>query len=206
VTTSAVTAITETSAASGGNVTSDGGTTVTVRGVCWSTAANPTTANSHTSNGTGTGAFVSSLTGLTAGTAYHVRAYATNSAGTAYGADVSFTTSAQPGTPPRFTSDRRAVFQVLSFDSFTVTATGNPAPTLGVVGRLPDGVTFDPATGVLGGTPTSTGNYKFTFTAVNGVAPNATQSFMLHVQRTKQKAVPRTPASDTVDVRRARRR
>jgi len=92
VTTTAVTAITQTSATSGGNVTSDGGDTVTARGVCWSTTDNPTTSNSKTINGTGTGAFQSTITGLNLGAAYHVRAYATNSAGTGYGADLPFAT------------------------------------------------------------------------------------------------------------------
>ena len=76
----------------GGNVTSDGGAAVTARGVAYGTAQNPTTANSTTSDGTGIGAFTSTLTGLTASTRYYVRAYATNSVGTAYGNEVSFTT------------------------------------------------------------------------------------------------------------------
>jgi hypothetical protein len=62
-------------------------------GVCWSTSQNPTTANSNTNNGTAT-SFTSNLTGLTAGTTYYVRAYATNSVGTSYGSQVSFVTSA----------------------------------------------------------------------------------------------------------------
>ena len=74
-------------------MTSDGGASVTAKGVCWSTAANPTTSDSHTSDGTGTSSFTSSITGLGPGTTYHVRAYATNSVGTGYGSDVSFTTS-----------------------------------------------------------------------------------------------------------------
>jgi len=92
VTTTAASAITLTTATAGGNVTSDGGSSVTARGVCWSTTANPTIAGSHTTNGTGTGVFTSSLTGLVSNTTYHLRAYATNSAGTYYGADVPFTT------------------------------------------------------------------------------------------------------------------
>ena len=92
VTTTGVTSVTWSAASSGGNVTSDGGATVTSRGVCWSTSVNPTTANSKTSNGSGTGAYSSSITGLNYLTTYHVRAYAVNSAGTAYGNDVSFTT------------------------------------------------------------------------------------------------------------------
>ncbi|MFA4864311.1 MAG: hypothetical protein WC605_11150 [Bacteroidales bacterium] len=92
VTTAEVTNIAPTSATSGGNVTSDGGANVTARGVCWSTSPNPTTADSSTTDGSGTGTFVSNLTGLTASTLYYVRAYATNSAGSAYGNEVSFTT------------------------------------------------------------------------------------------------------------------
>ncbi len=94
VTTSAMSQITVTTATCGGNVTSDGGSTVTVRGVCWSTVHNPTISNSHTTtNGSGTGSFTSDLTGLTANTTYYVRAYATNSQGTAYGNELSFTTT-----------------------------------------------------------------------------------------------------------------
>jgi len=93
VITMAISSITATTASSGGNVTSDGGASVTAKGVCWSTSTNPTTSDSHTSDGTGTGSFTSSITGLSAGTTYHVRAYATNSAGTGYGSDVTFKTS-----------------------------------------------------------------------------------------------------------------
>jgi uncharacterized protein (TIGR02145 family) len=84
---------TSTSASSGGSISSTGGSLVTQRGVCWSTAQNPTTANSSTNNGNGTGSFTSNLTGLTANTTYYVRAYAINSAGTAYGNQQSFTTT-----------------------------------------------------------------------------------------------------------------
>jgi uncharacterized protein (TIGR02145 family) len=94
VTTTPASAITVTTATAGGNITNYGFAGITARGVCWSTSANPTIANSKTIDGTGTGSFTSSLTGLTANTTYHLRAYATNSAGTAYGNEVSFTTTA----------------------------------------------------------------------------------------------------------------
>ena len=94
VTTANITNITDTTATSGGDVTSDGGVTVTARGVCWSTSPNPTTVNSYTTDGSGTGTFVSNLTGLTPLTLYYVKAYATNSVGTAYGNEVTFTTLA----------------------------------------------------------------------------------------------------------------
>jgi len=88
ITTTAITSITATSASSGGNITSDGGFSVTARGVCWSINPNPTISDSITTDGTGTGTFISSLTGLTSLTTYYVRAYATNSQGTAYGSQV----------------------------------------------------------------------------------------------------------------------
>ncbi len=92
VTTTAISNITSYTATSGGNVTSSGGANVTARGVCWSTSQAPVITGSHTSNGTGIGAFSSSISGLNSTTTYYVRAYATNSVGTAYGSQVSFTT------------------------------------------------------------------------------------------------------------------
>ena len=86
--------VTETTAACGGEVTNTGGSAIIVRGVCWGTSASPTVDGSHTTDGSGTGAFTSSISGLTPNTTYYVRAYATNSAGTAYGETVSFTTMA----------------------------------------------------------------------------------------------------------------
>ncbi|MDP2336027.1 MAG: SusF/SusE family outer membrane protein [Bacteroidota bacterium] len=94
VTTAAVTGVTKVAAVSGGEVTSDGGGTITARGLAWGASANPTIAGTIIAGGTGTGPFVSNLSGLTTFTTYHVRAYATNSAGTAYGADITFTTLA----------------------------------------------------------------------------------------------------------------
>ena len=92
VTTTAITSITGTTASSGGTVTAIGGAAISAQGVCWSTTSGPTTANSKTTDGTTT-PFTSSLTGLTSGTTYYVRAYATNSVGTSYGNEISFTTT-----------------------------------------------------------------------------------------------------------------
>ena len=95
VTTSAVSDITVVSgsinAKCGGNVTDIGAYDVTARGVCWSTSSNPTIADNHTTDGSGLGSFTSSITGLTSGATYYVRAYATNNAGTAYGNQVTLT-------------------------------------------------------------------------------------------------------------------
>jgi hypothetical protein len=94
VTTTAITAVTKISAISGGNVTYDGGASVSERGIVYGTSENPTTSDNVIKAGTGTGEFVSNLTGLTLNTNYYVRAYAINSAGTAYGTQVAFTTLA----------------------------------------------------------------------------------------------------------------
>ena len=89
--TTAVSELLGTTATSGGNVTAIGSSAVTAKGVCWGTTTEPTVAlATKTNDGTGTGAFTSSLTGLTIGTTYYVRAYATNTSGTAYGTEVSF--------------------------------------------------------------------------------------------------------------------
>ena len=93
VATDAVSNINDSSAICGGEVIADGGGEVIARGVCWSTNANPTVADSYTTDGSGMGSFISILTGLTPNTTYYVRAYATNAAGTTYGNEVDFTTT-----------------------------------------------------------------------------------------------------------------
>lgn len=93
LTTNSITDITPISALSGGNITSDGGSPITDRGICWSTTQNPVFTNPHTSDGTGSGTYVSNLYGLSPGTVYYVRAFATNSAGLAYGNQQIFTTT-----------------------------------------------------------------------------------------------------------------
>ena len=92
--TTAATGIGASSATTGGNITDDGGSSITARGVAYGTSPEPLIhTSSFTSDGTGTGAFTSQLTGLSPLTTYYVRAYATNSLGTSYGNEVSFTTS-----------------------------------------------------------------------------------------------------------------
>lgn len=81
-----------TTATCGGNVTSDGSLSVTSRGICYSTQPNPTISNTKVASGSGTGAFTCNLTGLSDGTTYYARAYATNGKGTAYGEQISWTT------------------------------------------------------------------------------------------------------------------
>jgi uncharacterized protein (TIGR02145 family) len=87
-----VNSLTLTSAKSGGNITSDGRSPVTSRGICWSSSQHPSTLDHKTTNGTGSGSFTGSMTGLSKNTEYFVRSYAINSVGTAYGNEVSFIT------------------------------------------------------------------------------------------------------------------
>jgi len=94
VTTESLTQVTDTTALCGGIVLDEGGQQVTARGVCWSTSPHPDiTSSTKTTDGSGIGAFVSNITGLSSNTLYYVRAYATNIIGTAYGAEKQFSTT-----------------------------------------------------------------------------------------------------------------
>jgi hypothetical protein len=93
VQTDSVTNVTVSTATVTSEVVSENGSEVTARGVCWNTTGNPTTANFKTEDGTGTGEFTSTLTGLTVATTYYVKAYAINSIGTSYGDQFSFMTT-----------------------------------------------------------------------------------------------------------------
>jgi hypothetical protein len=87
--------LTTTSAVLGGQVINDGSAPITDRGVVYSpTNQLPTTSDTKDGNGTGTGSFTKTISGLAPGTTYYVRAYATNSAGTSYGSTLSFATVA----------------------------------------------------------------------------------------------------------------
>jgi hypothetical protein len=90
-----ISGISKTAASAESEITYEGNAEVTSRGVCWSTSPTPTIDDDKTVDGTGTGSFVSNLTGLTANTTYYVRAYATTAKGVTYGDAVTFTTSSE---------------------------------------------------------------------------------------------------------------
>lgn len=92
ITTNNATNITQSSATCGGNITSNGGSTITECGICWSTSTNPNIHSSHTSSFITDGSFTIEITGLQSATKYYARAYATNGTGTSYGEEISFTT------------------------------------------------------------------------------------------------------------------
>jgi putative cofactor-binding repeat protein len=129
-----------------------------------------------------TGVTFNTATGILAGTptvggTYAITIMAQN--GVAPNASQNFTLTID--FAPTITSANNATFTVGTPETFTVTATGTPAPTWSESGTLPAGVTFNAATGILAGTPTATGTYPITIAAQNGVAPNASQSFTLTV-------------------------
>jgi len=81
---------------------------------------------------------------------------------------------------PVFTSANATTFTTAGANSFTVSATGTPAPTLALSsGALPSGVTFAAGTGLLQGTPTTTGTFPLVFSATN--TTTVTQNFTLTV-------------------------
>lgn len=96
LTTSPASNITTTSVQSGGTISSDGGASVSARGVCYSFLPSPTIIDGKTTDGTGTGSFISTMTGLVVNQGYYIRAYATNSKGTGYGNEIYVVTSGVP--------------------------------------------------------------------------------------------------------------
>lgn len=90
------------------------------------------------------------------------------------------------GVAPTFLSAASTVFTVGSLGGFSVQASASPAPSLALLsGALPAGVSFTAATGELAGVPAagSGGSYPLTFAASNGAPPDATQNFVLVVNR-----------------------
>jgi plastocyanin len=151
-----VTNISLTTATSGGNITSEGNSTVTARGVCWSTSSNPSISDSKTSDGNGIGQFTSNLTALIQGTPYYVRAYASNSAGTAYGNEVTFTAGpAQSGNA--------VTIQGMAFSPQTLTVAVNTTVTWTNNDGVTHTVTSDGAVFASGNVaPGGTFSYQFT--------------------------------------------
>ncbi|MBO3273336.1 Ig-like domain-containing protein [Hymenobacter defluvii] len=161
VTTTTASSITATAATLGGNVTADGGGTVTERGVVYVVGnGTPTTASTKVQSGNGIGSFSQRITGLTAGSLYTVRAYATNASGTSYGTSVTFTTSDALGY---FGVQRNVSCNGGADGTASVNVTGGVTP-----------YSYDWTPGTLTGNGTNTvsgltaGNYSVTVTDASG--------------------------------------
>lgn len=150
--------VTKNSAATGGNVTNDGGALVTARGVCWGTNPSPSLlSGACTLNGSDAGAFVSAVTGLGNAT-YHVRAYATNEIGTSYGSDLTFTIAATCSSITVSYGGPLSVIPSVSFSqSFNQSGAVSPSYTLSS-GPLPSGLSLS-AAGLVSGTTTQCGTF-----------------------------------------------
>ena len=127
VTTATASGVTATTATLGGNVTDNGGDTVTQRGIVYNTSGTPNV-NDDTiiTIGSGDGSFSDEVTGLTAETQYYVRAYAINGEGTSYGSQETFTTNVAEICSPTIGS-------IITFEAggnrLITAATNNPAAT-----------------------------------------------------------------------------
>lgn len=189
VTTSVISAVTATGAHAGGIVTSDGGSPVTERGVCWNTIGEPTVADTKANDGSGgTGSFMANISGLTGNTTYYVRAYALNGAGVGYGEVKTFTTLAvSPDAVTVAATDVKSTQATLhgwvnannqstsvSFEYGTTTAYGQ------TVNAIPATVntTGDSVMGSLAGlTPLTTYHYRIKITNIYGTAFGSDMTF-----------------------------
>jgi len=187
--TTAASSIASTTATSGGNISTDGGSAVSARGIVWGTTSNPTTAlTTKTTDGTGTGTFTSSLTGLTAATLYYVRSYATNAIGTVYGAEISFTTLAV--APTLSTTAASSIAKYAATGGGTITSNGgsvitvsgicwstNATPTISN-SKTTDGTTSGTFSGSITGLTAGTTYYVRAYaTNAIGTSYGAAQSF-----------------------------
>ncbi|MBQ2907871.1 MAG: DUF1566 domain-containing protein [Bacteroidales bacterium] len=161
VKTNEVSSVVQDAAICGGVVIDDGGAEVTARGVCWSTSHNPTINGSHTDDGTGEGDFTSTITGLTAGTTYYVRAYATNEKGTSYGEEKSFMTSIYMDLPILTTKEIEDITETSATSGGEVVSDGGaPVIARGICWSTSQNPTIDDNDGM-----TTDGNGTGTFTS-----------------------------------------
>jgi len=150
--TSNITKIMSNAATAGGKILSTGGTNIISRGVCWSTSSTPTILDKKTVDGSGTGSFTSTITGLSQNTIYYVRAYATNSVGTYYGNELNFTTL-QMALPVLTTTSYSGVSYNSAYSGGTISSDGGVTITsLGVCwSTAPDPTVDDSKTQIVFG-------------------------------------------------------
>ncbi|MEE1944980.1 MBG domain-containing protein [Pedobacter sp. KR3-3] len=201
VTSAAASAITSNSATLGGNVTADGGASVTERGIVWSTSTNPTTADNKVTMGSGTGTFNGTVGSLPLNTTIYFRAYAINSKGTSYGSNLSFATVTPTIVVNPVTTPGATVGVVYSQ---TFTGSGGATPYTFALnnGTFPTGLTLNPTTGTLSGTPTSAGTFNFTIKATDNSAGggpfSGTRAYTIVVAPPVTVVAPTTVSSGTV--------
>ncbi|RKR04851.1 putative secreted protein (Por secretion system target) [Flavobacterium sp. 90] len=167
VSTTTATSVKAVSAVMGGNLTADGGEATVQRGIVWATTAAPTITDHKVQNGTGTGTFSATITGLPSGTTIHYRAYATNSAGTSYGTELTFNTGA--GLDTSSTSKVNVACNAAATGSATVTVTG---------GTLNYTYSWSPSGGT-GATASNLTAGNYTVTITDGEGTQITRPFSI---------------------------
>lgn len=175
VTTASVSTYTATTATLGGNVTADGGASITDRGVVYSASdATPTIGESgviQNTNGSGIGTFSESITDLAPNTTYYVRAFATNSAGTSYGSVVSFTTGV--AVPTATTNDASGIVLTAATLNGTVNANNSSTTVTFEYGTSTSyGTTVAASPGIVAGTSGTSVSR-----AITGLTPNTTYHY-----------------------------
>ena len=172
LTTATVTNTVSTTAISGGTITSDGGYTVTARGIVYGTNQNPTIVDSKTIDGVGIGNFISNIYNLTPATIYYIRAYATNSKGTSYGNEVIITTAGASNLPVLTTTAITNNIYPRAISGGDITTDGGSAiTTRGVVWSSTTNPTVPSNKKTIDGS--GIGNFSSTITNLN-VAPGST--------------------------------
>jgi hypothetical protein len=155
------------------------------------------TATCNPGNHQATGPRPLTVAGLTNGTVYTCSVTANNAVGPSV---ASSAVELTPALPPTITSAGSTTFTRNAFNTFTVTRTGDPQPTLSVsFGSLPGGVTLDPNTGALSGTPAlgSATSYNIQISATN-VGGVDTENFTLNVPRFAQSVTFPNPGNQSL--------
>ncbi|MBO0356577.1 T9SS type A sorting domain-containing protein [Hymenobacter sp. BT186] len=186
--TAALTNITPTSATTGGTIITTGGSAVIAQGVVWGSTPNPVLGAQQTADADSTGTFSSTITGLTPGTTYYVRAYATNGVGTTYGDELTLTTEVVPLAAEPTQSATPAASQITGTSLLLTLGGGNGAKRLvlvqsgSTVDGLPvDATTYRDSTAFGLGARLASSYVLYAGTAdtvrVTGLRPNSTYSF-----------------------------
>lgn len=155
-----ITEVTQSTATSGGIITSDGNSNVTKVGVCWSTSPNPTISSNRTEDFADSISFESAISGLDTNTIYYVKAYATNSEGTGYGKAIKFTTLKEISIPIVSTGEIKEITRTSASSVGKIISNGGaPITAHGIVWDTKTNPTIEENLGI---TDNDSGDGKYT--------------------------------------------